>query len=38
MKGVAKNFTMQVVRGLDHDTLAGSEEFRRAIRKFISQE
>jgi pimeloyl-ACP methyl ester carboxylesterase len=37
MKGVASNFTMQVVPGLDHNTLAGSEEFRSAIRKFISK-
>jgi len=37
MKGVASNFAMQVIPGLDHNTLAGSEEFRGAIRKFISK-
>ena len=37
MKGVARNFTMEVIPGLDHNTLAGSEEFKGAIRKFISK-
>jgi pimeloyl-ACP methyl ester carboxylesterase len=37
MKGIARNFTMQLVPGLDHDTLAGSEAFRAAIRKFIAK-
>lgn len=37
MKGVARSFTMQVIPGLDHNTLAGSDEFSGAIRKFISK-
>lgn len=37
MKAVAKNFTMQVVPGLDHHTLAGSPEFPQAIRQFITR-
>jgi pimeloyl-ACP methyl ester carboxylesterase len=36
MEGIARNFTMLLVPGLDHHTLPGSEEFRGAIRKFIS--
>jgi pimeloyl-ACP methyl ester carboxylesterase len=36
MNGVARGFTMQVVPGLDHNSLAGSEEFRLAARKFIA--
>ena len=37
MKGVAGNFAMRVIPGLDHNTLAGSEEFKSAIREFISK-
>jgi pimeloyl-ACP methyl ester carboxylesterase len=36
MQGVAKNFSMRVVPGLDHHTLAGSAEFRSALRRFLS--
>jgi pimeloyl-ACP methyl ester carboxylesterase len=35
MQGVAKNFSMRVVPGFDHHTLAGSAEFRRALRRFL---
>ena len=37
MKGVASNFTLRVIPGLTHETLAGSEEFRNAIRTFIAR-
>jgi hypothetical protein len=36
MRGITRNFTMQIVPGLDHDTLAGSETFRGSIRTFIA--
>lgn len=37
MEGVARNFRMLTLPGLDHNSLAPSEEFKRAIREFISQ-
>lgn len=36
MKGVASHFMLQIIPGLTHETLAGSEEFRSAIRTFIT--
>jgi pimeloyl-ACP methyl ester carboxylesterase len=37
MVGVASRFEMRVVPGLDHHTLAGSDEFSTAVRSFISE-
>lgn len=37
MRDITRNFTMQIVPGLDHDTLAGSEAFRAAISTFIAR-
>jgi pimeloyl-ACP methyl ester carboxylesterase len=36
MQGVASNFSLQIIPGLTHETLAGSEAFRHAIRAFVS--
>jgi pimeloyl-ACP methyl ester carboxylesterase len=38
MQDVAGNYTLLVAPGLDHHTLAGSDEFRNAIRKFTSHQ
>jgi hypothetical protein len=36
MKESVCNLSVQVIAGLDHNTLPGSKEFRGAIRAFIA--